>query len=711
MKKLISLLLLSLYALSFYATPRSESESRALAIRFLESQNMRASLDVKLVRSTDAVVTRFADTPAFYIYNIGNEDGFVIVSGDDCAKEILAYSYTGSIDPDFLPSNMKYWLDFYNKEIAMAASSDHRTEEQPFSGFATNTRADEDEIEPLLGNIKWNQGNPYNKLCPMESGALSVTGCVATAMAMVMKYHSYPTQGTGSHSYVPQKVNQTLSANFGATTYQWDKMLPGYNGNETAEEIEAVATLMYHCGVSVEMDYSSKESGAIQANIQTALIKYFGYNPYIRMIGRDYCSLAQWVELIKEELRAGRPIPYNGQSDRGGHSFILDGYDKNGKFHFNWGWGGSADGYYEITSLSPGAGGIGSGGGSYDSGQHIMLRVQPDAVGTFESYFEIAGSLTASGLSFGREDNISATCAELWNFTPGFKGVIGLALYDKDKFITFLSTPLSVSIEPGRGWRNISFKGKVPANVSNGEYMLYVAAQHNEEEAPRIIKAPNTTFSYYKATITSSNITLKAPDTAAELQQKGTVSVETNPVCQNREATFSCTISNQGAEFYDEIGIYIRKVGALTYQRISTTANIAPGEEKLIRVTGLIELAPGTYKAVGSYKQGTTWKQFSINDFGTEFEVHDYSVGVENIEKNNCPEITINSNGNQLQLISAQPVKGINIYDQSGKIVNTIRYAEKQWNPNITRTTLPKGLCVLVVETDKGIHTLKHLNH
>ena len=340
-----------------------------------------------------------------YIFNTNG--GFVIVSADDAAKPILGYSQQGSFDPNNIPVNARSWLKGYNREIQYAIDNNIETGEETRNAWDNlrngnglapkSTRA----ISQML-TTTWNQAPYYNDLCPYDEQAdgRSVTGCVATAMAQVMKYWNWPVRGTGSHSYTSDEHPEygTMSANFGNTTYDWDNMPNALSSSSSSTEINAVATLMYHCGVAVEMSYSATGSGAYSISYdgyldycsENALKNYFGYSSDIYGLYRSYRYLAdngdtltwevydysEWVSMLKDELDAYRPILYTGTGPDGGHAFVFDGYDNNDLFHVNWGWGSHEDGFFSVDALEPGAGGIGGGGYQFNIDQTALFGVE-----------------------------------------------------------------------------------------------------------------------------------------------------------------------------------------------------------------------------------------------------------------------------------------------------------------------------------------------
>ena len=247
---------------------------------------------------------------------------------------------------------MQYWMHEMDRQIAFLQEHDYVMAQPPFKH--------ETAVAPLM-TTTWNQHAPYNDMCPTygENNVHCVTGCVATAFAQVMKYHQWPDVGEGYHSYICYVNDETpveLSANFFQSVYQWDLMLDSYDEESSPESCAAVAKLMSDVGISMDMGYGAS-SGAFENEAMYSMIRYFKYNELCYLLERDFYSAAEWDQILVDEISAGRPIVYCGYSysgmDSGGHAFVLDGFDTDGYFHVNWGWGGSDDGYFLFTLLAP----------------------------------------------------------------------------------------------------------------------------------------------------------------------------------------------------------------------------------------------------------------------------------------------------------------------------------------------------------------------
>lgn len=326
------------------------------------------SLELSLVRNGEG------GNPAVYVFNNAESGGYYVLSADDLAYPVLGYSDHGSLTEADMTPDLEWWLGEYARQIEYAASHGAK------SGFTMpSTRAGLEPIAPLI-KTQWDQGAPYYNQCPLVGVDRAYTGCVATAMAQVMNYWQYPEVGTGQVGYEASSISKRLSMNFGNKKFEWGKMLDEYeDGEYSDEEADAVAYLMKACGYSVKMDYGTDSSGALAMNITGALKRYFKYDPNMHYELRQFYSATKWSEMIYDNLKEVGPLLYGGASMLGGgHSFVLDGYDGNGYFHFNWGWSGMSNGYFSLDALNPSNLGSGGGtGGGYNFTQDAVFGIQP----------------------------------------------------------------------------------------------------------------------------------------------------------------------------------------------------------------------------------------------------------------------------------------------------------------------------------------------
>ena len=341
---LVTALLLGITAMQ--AKPVDVAKAQRLGQNYI---NHKAQLAKNAAHSLDLAYTFRADngTATSYVFNY--DGGFVVVSADDSYHPILGYSDHGSFDYDNAPDGLLFMLGELNREIAqcvaenISMTSDVARQWENLENFGCLSSEKNIALVGPLVQSKWDQMAPYNMYTPNGYP----TGCVATAMAQLMRYWEWPVRGTGSHSY--QWHGQTLSANFGETTYDWANMLYNYGiGTVTQANKEAVAVLMSHCGISVDMSYASDGSGAFSADVPGAINSYFSYSDQATFINKSGNTYDEWVAMLKSNLDQHIPLYYSGQGADGGHAFVCHGYDNDGLFYFNWGWGGSNDGWFLI---------------------------------------------------------------------------------------------------------------------------------------------------------------------------------------------------------------------------------------------------------------------------------------------------------------------------------------------------------------------------
>lgn len=460
MKKTLLPLLLLVPALM--ASSKSLTPEEALARVSSGKSSVKAKINRMWKPVPVATVNMPAGTPALYVFS--EADGFMVVSAEDCAVPLLGYSDSGSFNPASVPPGLKYWLDFYASQIDWG-------KKHGVKAVADGTSADYPSISPLTKS-KWDQGAPYNDDCPLDNGKRSVTGCVATAMAQAMYYHQWPAKGTGSHSY--SWNNQTLTVDFGETTYDWSAMTPTYDDSSSTSAKEAVANLMYSCGVSVDMNYTSDESGASSMTMVSSLYKYFNYDRSMTFPQRSFYGEKEWEEMVYDQLSQGLPVLYCGQSGEGGHQFICDGYQSDGYFHFNWGWSGMSDGYYLLSALDPleqGIGGSASDAGfNYDQG--IVLNMKPAQTGSTTVpliYCYGNFSTTASGaISLGSEVEFDG---DYFNFAcSDIDGYMGVKLTDSEGNVSYLKHDGKYGFGSFSGYKGYTVT--LPSALEEGVYTV-----------------------------------------------------------------------------------------------------------------------------------------------------------------------------------------------------------------------------------------------
>lgn len=468
-----------------------------------------------------------------------------------------------------------------------------------------NTRATT-AVSPLLGDIKWNQSEPYNNMCPKYDGTnLSATGCVATAMAQVMMYWKYPNELKADiNEYETSTHKLTIAGETKGQKYDWDNMLPTYtNNNYTQTQADAVAKLMLHCGKAVEMDYG-EESGA---NVTPGrLAKYFGYDSDLMLdLMRSCFTLAEWTAIIDKELQAKRPILYSGRTTN--HQFVCDGSDGNGLYHINWGWGGYQDGYFDITILNPGQGGIGAGNvtDGYNRGCDMIIGIQPDNGKVdeplveipFITVFESDYNGHATSIELTKPTRQSATekfsiKIKEWmtNLTyNGFNGKFGYGISNGNGGYQLISEAEDIQIEgvdENGGGTSIGTTYTIDyAFAPNKTYTIYGIYSTDNGKTwkkcayyymqPYVVKATATTLSLVKTQLT-------AEITSKETQYSGV------------EGTFKLSITNNGDdEFIGLINAYTSSTATCPDDAIAQPYMTIPAHSTVTREIGITPTSVG----------------------------------------------------------------------------------------------------------------------
>lgn len=484
-KYLLTLVGCTLWTLLSMAAPRTAQEAAEIASRFTSlHQTIRAKQSSAMGQQMRLAYTQAQTnhTPALYVFNTEKADGgFVIVSADDNTRAILGYADNGTFSEENMPANMRFWLQMYADEIARAAEIPATT--------AQTTENTYPIVSPLLGTTVWGQEAPFYNMCPTLSGVQCVTGCVATAASQIMYHHQYPTRGTGSHSYTWKTGSQTLSADFGNTTYDWANMLPDYSGNNyTMAQANAVATLMSHTGIACDMEYNTSANGGsatISHKMMTALIRHFGYDTGIRVLPKDYMDENEMLNLIAQDLQAGHPIFMSGYTTNNeGHAFVCDGMQSNGYIHINWGWDGYCNGHFAISAMNPygqGTGGAASGQG-FTEGVSAFTGIQPNRNGM------AIPCITADDISYSgtnphlhkTNNSVTFTISKFTNNgVTSLSGKYAYLIYKDSVLYTTISTQNTFStLEPGHFFLNLRTYISL-SSLSAGNYELSVGVIPN----------------------------------------------------------------------------------------------------------------------------------------------------------------------------------------------------------------------------------------
>lgn len=693
-KILFPLFFLFICLRSGYSKPIDAREARTIASLF---SNQATSSSGKALSKqdnnlqlayicTESTVAKVVSAAYYYVFNRGNNSGFIIVSGDDRAKPILGYSDTGSFTIGNIPANFQYWLDFYKMELKELFATEEKTD-LPKDKIKDNiiTRTNTVQVTPLLKNIRYDQGAPYNNICPLIPGTQerTATGCIATAMAQIMKFHQWPVQGKGSNTYTTRDLKITLSANFGSTTYDWNNALDTYNTDSdyTAAQINTISTLMLHCGISVNMNYNTS-SGASVNVLAKALVDNFGYDASLQLHYRNYYTTAQWADMIKEELNSSRPVIYNGQSSSGAHSFVCDGYDANGLFHINWGWGGISDGYFELSTLNPNEQGIGGSLGGYNQGQNILSGIRPASGEQIPAGYllRLTNGLSANSRQVAQGGTAFITLGYRNLGAGSYCGMHGLGLYRADG--TFVKTVYKGAfgrnedgtividtLSTGQGSDKLQWKIAVNQELPAGNFKIYPVyhpGTSDEDNNWKIITGEIGMPSYLNAVISQSGIEFSDPsDNRPELSVSGLKTI--GKLYKDKTGRFEFTLGNSGMEYNGILRIELRdKEDKDVYQTVAQEGIvIGTDETKTITFNGRITFAPGEYFAVVLYDKQNGY----LSQVGAPLTVTVSEASAQ------APEISILSLGTDL---NPDRINGKDEIRFTARLKNTGGFAESK---------------------------------
>lgn len=633
MKKITLLLALIMCVNMAFSNPIDTITAKIVAANFWRQNNVVGIKNGKTLRVQKEVPNfRVEQTDSlyqhFYILTAVDAVGFVIVSADDQATPILGYSMENSFEVQNMPPNLKDWLMGYEQAIQTAdayrCSDEIRNEwGRLLAGEALPTRSIT-SVSPLL-TTNWDQGFPYNLSCPYDydENDYTVTGCVATAMAQVMKYWEHPQIGTGSHTYT-HPIYGTLSANF-ESAFAWNEMLNNYSAasSYTMMQASAISTLMYMCGVSVDMNYgveSQNGSSAITTaaallgtnplsqtypSAENALRTFFDYSSNLTGVAKSDYSNTQWISILKNELDSGRVILYSGSGSGGGHAFVCDGYSNNNTFHFNWGWSGYCNGYFSLSSLTPGSGGTGSGSGDYSYSQQAVVGITPENQSTHPNYnLVMYGSLTTSDTSylFGPNHNVVINCAIANAGSATFNGYLTAMVADLEGHVVAeVSTYASIS---ANHYVNKSFTVQGGLPLGPGRYFVVITSTTNlnDPTTSRIIRdnLSNINFAQFKVTYEADIETFSEFDMSEYMIYTG------------QSLSVNVDVANFGSDFSGDFSVALLSMTGSYVQTIQQHTLTIPLESIThytngIDFTGTITASAGDYFLTLRYRpQGSS---------------------------------------------------------------------------------------------------------
>lgn len=560
-----------------------------------------------------------------YVFNRGEKNGYMIVAADDVASPVLGYADNGRFDASAMPENLAAWLENYSAQIAYAAANDSRVISAP-------ARASFSDIAPIVKTL-WDQGYPFNNDCPRddENGALCYTGCVATAMAQVMKTYNWPEKGIGENTYFCTQLDKSVSFNYGETTFDWANMINTYPGNATQNA--AVAKLMSACGVSVNMMYGTGSSGAFSQNVPEAFVKYFNYDKSVFLTYRKFYPLPTWMDMIYNELSGGYPIYYSGQAadGSGGHAFIIDGYrSSDGFVHVNWGWSGMSDGYYRITTLEPAMQGAGGAGAGFSDSQGAVFSLRKPQEGSVvypninvdedfgtksKTYFKNSSDFVAF------TGKITSGALESISYTLGVR-LVG----ENGGEPIYLWRSVQNTTKPGETVGQ--FQIRYSEFPTTGNYTVTPVFRYNNE----VYNLPVQVGMVRSLKLEASASELKfSPIIEIAHLSASDIEVHT-PVYAGKYARFSAKVTNTGAEYFGKIMLAFTGAGNTTqiYSYIPGPAiDLTEGESEEVEFVGSVPttiITPDTYVVVAT-EDGEFISEkvkFKLNPHPAEEAVVDY---------------------------------------------------------------------------------------
>lgn len=491
MKIRISLLaLLLIFPVLLFAENVSQERAMEKAREFFGyATKSAANNDLRLVWNGESSQTKASTAPAFYVFG-KQGGGFVIISGDDCISPILGYSTTNDFTTDGMPENVASWFAGYKSFINECRS---KSIVDPNAATAWQNKA---PYRPALAsNVKlvtaqWGQSSPFNLYTPDGCPC----GCVATAMAIVMRYYMYPAAGKGTiPGYTTGTNSYSIPTNALGTPYNWD-IMPLDAKNVSSEVADQLSRLTYDCGTSVKMDYDKDGSAAYVNDIGPALIKYFGFDKSLTFNYAKDFSAEEWTASLKKDLDAGHPIMYGGNDVKnGGHRFIVDGYDETGYFSINFGWFGNNNGYFAFPNF-----------GEFVSNHNALFNVKPDAGGTYEEVLRIQEQnkgdigLTTNAPVF--VDNITfelTISGIIYNIgTASYQGAIAVARCDSNgKILEQICTAQeTTNLSYGQGYVGVTFTNCTLKTFNDNDRLAVIYHTSDGQWKPVLYDKSNGSF-------------------------------------------------------------------------------------------------------------------------------------------------------------------------------------------------------------------------
>ena len=624
----------------------SPDEALETANRFVRGNSRLRALSQAQMKL--AYVKTEGSQNRLYVFN-ASTGGFVIVSGSDATEQVLGYGTSGSFDAQNMAPGLADMLDIYSEEIGYAIDNNIERTSAPVQ--TADTRP---SIAPML-KTQWGQSTPFNNLCPMVGSNRSVTGCLATAMAQVMKYHNWPEMGEGSRSYESTLGGETvtLSVDFGETTYDWENMLNNYSTGYNEQQANAVATLLYSCGVACGMNYAT--STAPSAELFKALPNNFKYDKSIKMAEKAYYGIDEWNDIVYNELRNGRVVYLAGYNAKSGHAFVCDGYDKDDYFHINWGWVGLDDGYFKMSALDPSEQGIGGSDAGYSKGLEMVYNIKKDQGG--EATIEIG---------FHGECNINRGTADLGSMTELVFGVTGMTSFSifKDYYYMRLgimavneSTSEETFVQSNNIYwcilssyyyslagKNIRVYANAMRDLADGTYRLYPAIYDMSHELYAKGRVYPGKTPYVIMVKEGNNATFRLPSVDKPLLNAALT--QNTQLYKNYRYSVTATVTNRGGDYcqyiypvllnYDDLTIVHQGEGLMYELRNGESMT----QEHITRLPD--DIAPGNYYLAMADYEGNLISmpaEVTVKENSGSYTLRASSFTIENADNVNADNV------------------------------------------------------------------------
>lgn len=561
MKQVLTTVMACLLSLWTYAGPISEQQALDKARSFLSSGGSsrrgmpRSATSLRLAAIRHYKASEQLMVPSLYVFNVGDNGGFVMVSGDDRTLPVLGYADQGSFTEKGMPDNLRVWLEGYEKQLAYLQEKAIPADAGMIAKAPRKAKA---AVSPLLTST-WGQGYPYHNSCPEYNGMRCVTGCVATAMAQLMYYYKWP-------NLVPNPIPGYVTANHGQEiptiplgTIDWYNMLPSYSGlNATEAQQKAVADLMFRCGASVEMMYDPESSGAYDLDVPKALVDYFRYDKSIQHLSRSSFSKDEWEQLLDNELDNSHPVLYFGDTSDSGHAFVIDGRDQRGYYHVNWGWNGNSDGYFLLSILNPYNNEEIGSSSSYDGfslGQIMLTNVKPESYADTRDDILLTTSISAGQTSFTRSsvnDDFTGVPIEMIVRSGGVVGMmdLGIGVFDNAgnavEYIPVDSWEFTTPFDGVKSTESVDFG----SGLSDGSYVIVGVSRNYGHTVWHKNYGSNT--QYLTAVVRGNKLTITNP----AVSLTGTVSLARQPEV-GADNMITATITNNGTDFNGDLYLFV----------------------------------------------------------------------------------------------------------------------------------------------------------